>query len=53
MDSRLSDIISSPPIKSTSIGGVVWDPRTCTCGVRDDTKRKHSADCRSSLSLLL
>ena len=45
MDSRLSDIIASPPIKTTSIGRTQWDPRTCTCGVRGDTKREHSADC--------
>jgi len=45
MDSRLNDIISSPPIKSTSIGRVMWDPRTCTCGVRGDTKREHAEDC--------
>ena len=45
MDSRLSDIISSPPIKTTSIGRTQWDPRTCTCGVRADTKREHADDC--------
>jgi hypothetical protein len=45
MDSRLSVIISSPPIKTTSIGRTQWDPRTCTCGVRGDTKREHAADC--------
>jgi hypothetical protein len=45
MDSRLSDIISAPPIKTTSIGRTQWDPRTCTCGVRADTKREHADDC--------
>ena len=45
MDSRLSDIISSPPIKTTSIGRTQWDPRTCTCGVRADTKREHADGC--------
>lgn len=32
MDSELSRIISSPPIRSTSIGRVMYDPRTCECG---------------------
>lgn len=45
MDSRLSDIISSPPIKTTAIGRVQWDPRTCTCGVKGDTKRDHADSC--------
>lgn len=45
MDSRLNDIIAAPPIKTTSIGRTQWDPRTCGCGVRADTKREHAPDC--------
>jgi hypothetical protein len=45
MDSVMSDIIASPPIRATSIGRVMWDPRTCTCGVKGDTKRDHPDDC--------
>lgn len=45
MDSRLSDIIASPPIETTSIDRTQWDPRTCTCSVRGDTKREHAGDC--------
>jgi len=41
MDSVMSGIISNPPIRATSIGRVMWDPRTCTCGVRGDSKRDH------------
>lgn len=39
-------IISSPPIRATSIGRVMWNPRTCTCGVKGDTKRDHADDCQ-------
>lgn len=46
MDSRLSEIIACPPIKTTSIGRTQWDVRTCTCGVRGDTKREHTEDCQ-------
>lgn len=46
MDSVMSGIISNPPIRATSIGRVMWDPRTCTCGVRGDTKREHAGDCQ-------
>lgn len=45
MDSRLSDIIAAPPIKTTAIGRVQWDPRTCSCGVKGDTKRDHADSC--------
>lgn len=45
MDSVMSGIIASPPIRATSIGRVMWDPRSCTCGVRGDTKRDHADDC--------
>lgn len=45
MDATLAGIVASPPVKSTAIGRVMWDPRTCTCGVRGDTKREHAEDC--------
>jgi len=46
MDSVMSGIIANPPIRATSIGRVMWDPRTCTCGVKGDTKRGHADDCQ-------
>ena len=46
MDSVMAGIIANPPIRATSIGRVMWDPRTCTCGVRGDTKRDHAEDCQ-------
>ena len=46
MDSKLSDIIASPPIKTTSIGRTQWDPRTCTCGVKGDTGSDHDRTCK-------
>lgn len=46
MDSVMSGIIANPPIRATSIGRVMWDPRTCTCGVKGDTKRDHADDCQ-------
>jgi hypothetical protein len=45
MDSVMSAIIANPPIRATSIGRVMWDPRTCTCGVKGDTKRDHADGC--------
>jgi hypothetical protein len=42
---ELEKIVARPPIKTTSIGRTQWDPRTCTCGVKGDTKREHDADC--------
>lgn len=42
---ELQRIVDRPPIKSTSIGRVMWDPRSCTCGVHGDTKRDHAPDC--------
>ena len=45
MDARLSQIISVPPVKTTSIGRTQWDPRSCTCGVGGATNREHDPDC--------
>jgi hypothetical protein len=45
MDSRLAAITARPPIKTTSIGRTQWDPRTCTCDVKADTKREHDPAC--------
>jgi hypothetical protein len=45
MDSRLSAIIATAPVKTTSIGRTQWDVRTCTCDVRADTKREHEPGC--------
>jgi hypothetical protein len=43
---ELQKIVTTPPIKTTSIGRTQWDPRTCTCGVKGDTKRDHAEDCQ-------
>lgn len=43
---EMEKIVRNPPIKTTSIGRTQWDPRTCTCGVKGDTGRDHSADCK-------
>lgn len=32
-------------IRSTSIGRVMYDPRTCTCTVKGRTDRDHAEDC--------
>jgi hypothetical protein len=45
-DAILQRIIDKgEPIKTTSIGKVVYDPRNCTCGVRGDHKQLHDEDC--------
>lgn len=45
MDSRLSDIISRPPVRTTSIGRTQWDVRTCSCPVKARTDHEHDPDC--------
>jgi hypothetical protein len=44
-DQVLADIISDPPIKTTSIGRTQWDPRSCTCDVKAGTTRDHAGSC--------
>lgn len=46
MDSRLSDIIARPPIKTTSIGRTQYDVRTCTCTVKGRTDEPHEPGCQ-------
>jgi hypothetical protein len=46
MDSVMAEIVTNPPIRATSIGRVMWDPRSCTCSVRGDSKRDHADDCQ-------
>jgi hypothetical protein len=46
MDSRLAQIISRPPGRTTSIGRTQFDVRTCTCDVKADTKREHEPGCK-------
>ena len=46
MDSRLSQLIATPPIKTTSIGRTQFDVRTCTCETKRKTDREHNPDCQ-------
>ena len=46
MDSVLTGIVASPPVKTTSIGRTQWDVRTCTCDVKAATNRDHAPDCQ-------
>lgn len=42
----LNEIVNAGPvIRSTSIGRVMYDPRTCTCTVKGRTDRDHAEDC--------
>lgn len=44
---ELEKIVQHPPIRTTSIGRVQFDPRTCSCGLEksNSTTQEHAPDC--------
>jgi hypothetical protein len=46
MDARLSRLIETGAVKTTSIGRTQFDVRTCTCPTKARTDRDHDEDCQ-------